>query len=197
MSSVPKPNLRGGAKYGICSHLKPPYLRWDPHEVCVACTGSPKMESAMIDYVHQGVPTCRYCRQISREDRKRWIDAFRDYWGLDPWSGETAEFHEVHEGVARLAMHSTPPSDSRRASSSGTPSRRAMEDSELAPEGVSYYPQTRGYVAASVGELSSRGDSHHSSHGEARASSSLDSSLPPVESQPDLRGGPSLLSPIF
>ena len=72
MSSVPK-SLRGGAKYGICSHLKPPYLRWDPHEVCVACTASPKMESAMIDYVHGGVPTCRYCRQMSREDRKRWI----------------------------------------------------------------------------------------------------------------------------
>ena len=137
MSSVPKPAQRGGAKYGICSHLKPPYLRWDPHEVCVACTGSPKMESAMIDYVHQGVPTCRYCRQISREDRKRWIDAFRDYWGLDPWSGETAEFHEVHEGVARLAMHSSPPSNSRRASSS-TPSRRALDDSSLVPEGASY-----------------------------------------------------------
>ena len=79
MSSVPR-SLRGGAKYGICSHLKPPYLRWDPHEVCVACTASPKMESAMIDFVHGGVPTCRYCRQISREDGKRWIDNFREYW---------------------------------------------------------------------------------------------------------------------
>ena len=195
MSSVPKP-LRGGAKYGLCLHLKPPYLRWDPHEVCIACTASPKMESAMIDFVHGGVPTCRYCRQISREDRKRWIDNFRDYWGLDPWSGETAEFHEVHEGVARLAMHSSPPSNSRRASSS-TPSRRALDDSSLVPEGASYYPPPRGYVGASVGELSSREVSHHSSHGETLASSSLDSSLPPVELQPALRGGPSLQSTFF
>ena len=148
MSSASKPTYRG-VTYGLCLHLKPGYLRWDLHDVCIACTASPKMESAMIDFVHEGVPTCRYCRTVSREDRKRWID--RDYWGLDPWSGETAEFHEVHEGVARLAMHSTPPSGSRRASSSGTPSRRAMEDSELAPEGASYYSATSGYLAASVG----------------------------------------------
>ena len=55
---------------------------------------------------------------------------------LDSWPGQTAEFQAVHEGVACLAMHSTLPSDSRRASSSGSPSRRAMENSELAPGGA-------------------------------------------------------------
>ena len=152
MSSVPKP-LRGGAKYGLCLHLKPPYLQWDPHEVCVACTASPKVESAMIDYVHGGVPTCKYCRRVSRDVRKRWIDSVRDYWGLDSWSGETAEFLEVNEGVACLDMHNSPPSGSRRASSRSFPSRRALDDSMLAPEGVSYYPPSRGYLATSVGEL--------------------------------------------
>ena len=65
-----------------------------------------------------------------------------------------------------------------------------MEDSELAPEGVSYYPATRGYLAASVGELSSRGDSHHMSRdGEAHASGSLVSAIPPsgVAARPQRR----------
>ena len=155
MSSVPKP-LRGGDKYGDCLHRKPPYLQWDPHEVCFACTATPKVESAMIDYVHGGVPTCKYCRRISRDVRKRWINSVRDYMGLDSWSGETTEFLEVHEGVKRLDMHNSPSSGGRRASSPCLQSRGALDSRQQTPEGVSYYPPSRGYLAASAGELSSR-----------------------------------------
>ena len=97
-------------------------------------------------------------------------------------------------------MHNSPPSDGRRVSSSCSPGRRALDDSELAPEGVSYYPATRGYLAASVGELSSRGDSHHMSQdGGAHASGSQDSPIPPsgVAARPQRRTAaaePSLLT---
>ena len=51
---------------------------------------------------------------------------------------------------------------------------------QLTPEDVSYYPKPRGYRAASAGELTSRDVSHCTSQdGGARASGSLDSSLPP------------------
>ena len=87
----------------------------------------------MIDYVHGGVPTCKYCRRIPRDVRKRWIDSVRDYMGLDSWAGETSEFLEVHDGVARLDMQASPPSDGRRASSSGRPSRRAVASPQQTP----------------------------------------------------------------
>ena len=90
----------------------------------------------MLEYVQGGIPTCKYCRRVPRDIRLRWINSVRDYMGLDCWTGETAEFLEVNEGVKRLDMHTSPPSDGRRASSSGSPSRRAMENSELAPEGA-------------------------------------------------------------
>ena len=92
MSFAARPTDRG-AMYGRCFHHKPGFLRWDPHDVCIACTGMPKMEAAMFDFLREGVPTCRYCSLLSREYRKRWIDAYRDFWGLEPWSGEAAEFH--------------------------------------------------------------------------------------------------------
>ena len=78
-----------------------------------------------------------------------------------------------------MDMHNSPPSDGRRASSSSLPSQRVLDDSLLAPEGASYYPPSRGYLATSVGELSSRGDSHHMSQdGGAHASGSQSSSIP-------------------
>ena len=116
----------------------------------------------------------------SQDVRKRWIDSVRDYMGLDSWTGETSEFLEVHDGVARLDMQASPPSDGRRASSSGFPSHRAVAGSQQTPQDVSYYPHTRGYLAASTGELVSRDTSHGSSRdGEAQASGSQDSPLPP------------------
>ena len=175
MSTASKPT-DFGAKYGLCGHIKPQYLRWDPHNVCIGCTGMPKMDAAMRDFLFEGNPSCRFCKTVPKAVRKRWIDTFRDYWDLEPWSGKTTEFNEVHEGVARLAMHSTTPPNSRRASSS-TPSHRTLEDSSELPEGVSYYPPF-GYGAASVGELSSREVSPHSSHGGARPSCSQDSPIP-------------------
>ena len=150
MSSASKPTDRG-AVYGLCLHIKPQYLRWDPHNVCIGCTAMPKMEAAMRDFFFEGDPSCRFCRAVPKAVRKRWIDTFRDYWELEPWSGKTTEFNEVHEGVARLAMHSSTPPNSRRASSS-TPSHRTLEDSSELPGLVSYYPPF-GYGAASVGEL--------------------------------------------
>ena len=198
MLSLPK-RLEGGDKYGDCLHKKPPYLQWDPHAVCFACTGAPKVEAAMIDFVHGGTPTCKYCRRIPRDVRKRWIDSVRDCMGLDSWTGETSEFLEVRDGVARLDMQASPPSDGRRASSSSFPSHRAVAGLQQTPQDVSYYPQTRGYLAASTGELVSRDTSHGSSRdGEARASGSLVSPFSPrVELQPDLRGGPPLPSQLY
>ena len=153
----------------------------------------------MIDLVHGGPPTCKYCRRIPKDVRKRWIDSVRDTLGMEPWSGETTEFLEVHEGVARLDMQTSPPADGRRASCSGLPSHGTAASPQLTPQGASYYPQTRGYLAASTGELVSRDTSHGSSRdGEARASGSLVSPFSPrVELQPDLRGGPPLPSQLY
>ena len=153
----------------------------------------------MIDYVQGGIPTCKYCRRVPRDVRLRWINSVRDYMGLDRWTGETAEFLEVNEGVKRLDMHNSPPTDSRRASSPCFSRRRAGDSLQLTPQDVSYYPHTRGYLAASTGELVSRDTSHGSSRdGEAHASGSLVSPFPPrVELQPDLRGGPPLLSQLY
>ena len=179
MLSLPKRH-EGGDKYGDCLHKKPPYLQWDPHPVCFACTDVPKVEAAMIDFVHGGAPTCRYCRRIPKDVRKHWIDSVRDYMGMDPWTGETAEFLEVREGVARLDMQATPPSDGRRASGSGLSSRRTAAGPELTPQGASYYPPSRGYLAASTGEPAPRGAGHGSSRdGETLSSGSQDSPLPP------------------
>ena len=66
MSSASKPTDRG-AVYGLCLHIKPQYLRWDPHNVCIGCTAMPKMEAAMIDYVCEGDPSCRFCRCVPKE----------------------------------------------------------------------------------------------------------------------------------
>merc|ERR1712131_395003 len=99
--------------------------------------------------------------------------------GLDSWTDETSEFLEVHDGVARLDIQASPPSDGRRASSSGLPSHRAVASPQQTPQDVSYYPHTRGYLAASTGELVSRDTSHGSSRdGEARARGSLLSFFP-------------------
>ena len=179
MLSVPKP-YRGGDTYGNCTHRKLPYLQWDPHEVCLACTDVPKVKTAMLEYVQGGIPTCRYCRRVPRDIRLRWINSVRDYMGLDYWTGETAEFLEVNEGVKRLDVHNSPPSNGRRASSPCFSRRRDVDSLQLAPEDASYYPRSRGYLAASTGELSSRDVSHCSSQdGGAHASGDLDSPLPP------------------
>ena len=179
MLSLPK-RQEGGDFYGDCLHRKPPYLQWDPHAVCFACMDVPKVEVAMIDFVHGGTPTCRYCRRIPREVRKHWIDSVRDYMGLDSWTGETAEFHEVHDGVARLDMQASPPSDGRRASCSGLPSRGTVASFQQTPRGVSYSPQSRGYLAASTGEPAPRGAGHGSGRGgETRSSGGPYSPLPP------------------
>ena len=178
MLSLPK-RLEGGDKYGGCLHKKPPYLQWDPHAVCFACTTVLQMEAAMTDFVRGGVPTCRYCRHIPKTVRKHWIDSVRDCKGLDSWTGETAEFRRVHDGVARLVMQASPPSDGRRASCSGLPSRGTVASLQLAPQGASYLTQTCGYLAASSGELVSRDTSHGLSRdGEARARGSLLSFFP-------------------
>ena len=95
----------------------------------------------MIDYVHGGVPTCKYCRRVPRDVRLRWINSVRDYMGMDSWAGETTEFLGVHEGVKRLDMHNSPSSGGRRASSPCLQSRGAFESRQQTPEGVSYYPQ--------------------------------------------------------
>ena len=120
--------------------------------------------------------------------------------GLDCWTGETAEFLEVNEGVKRLDVHNSPPSNGRRASSPCFSRRRDVDSLQLTPEDVSYYPRSRGYLAASTGELTPRGVSHCSSQdGEAHASGSLDSPLPPsgvaarAKSRP-VAAEPSLLS---
>ena len=179
MLSLPK-RQEGGDKYGDCLHKKPPYLQWDPHPVCFACTDVPKVEAAMIDFVHGGTPTCKYCRRVPKDVRKHWIDSVRDYMGLDSWTGETSEFLEVRDGVARLDMQASPPSDGRRASCSGLPSRGTVASPQLTPQGASYYPPTRGYLAASTGEPAPRGAGHGSSRGgETQSSGSQDSPLPP------------------
>ena len=134
----------------------------------------------MIDFVHGGTPTCKHCRRIPKDVRKRWIDSVRDALGMEPWTGETEEFLEVHDGVARLDMQASPSSDGRRASCSGLPSRGTAASPQLTPQGVSYYPQTRSYLAASTGEPAPRGAGHGSSHdGGTQSSGSLDSPLPP------------------
>ena len=133
----------------------------------------------MIDFVRGGVPTCRYCKHIPRTVRKHWIDSVRDCKGLVPWTGETTEFLRVHDGVARLVMQASPPSDGRRASCSDLPSRGTVASFQLAPQGASFFTQTCGYLAASTGELVSRDTSHGSSRdGEARARGSLLSFFP-------------------
>ena len=179
MLSLPK-RLEGGDKYGGCLHKKPPYLQWDPHAVCFACTTVLQMEAAMTDFVRGGVPTCRYCRRIPKTVRKHWMDSVRDCKGLDSWTGETAEFRRVHDGVARLVMQASPPSDGRRASCSGLPSRGTVASLQLAPQGASYLTQTCGYLAASSGEPAPRGAGHGSGRGgETRPSGSHYSPLPP------------------
>ena len=172
--------LQGGVVYGGCLHSKPPYLQWDPHAVCFACTTIPNMETAMTDFVRGGVPTCRYCRHIPSTVRKHWIDSVRDCKGLVPWTGETMGFRKVHGDVARLVMQASPPSDSPRAGCSDLPSRRTVASSQLAPQGASYFSQAHGYLATSSGEPTPRGVGHGSGHdGETRASGSHASPLPP------------------
>ena len=147
----------------------------------------------MIDFVHGGTPTCKHCRRIPKDVRKRWIDSVRDALGMEPWTGETEEFLEVHDGVARLDMQASPSSDGRRASCSGLPSRGTAASPQLTPQGVSYYPQTRSYLAASTGEPAPRGAGHGSSHdGGTQSSGSLDSPLPPsgVAARPKSRTTP-------
>ena len=129
----------------------------------------------MRDLFIDGEPSCRFCRTVSKAIRKRWIDTFRDYWNLDPWSGNATEVAQIHEDVARLAVYDTTPPNSRRASS--TPSQRTLGESGYLPEGVSYYPPA-GYGQASVGELSSREVSHHSGYDEAQPSYSQHSPIP-------------------
>ena len=134
----------------------------------------------MIDYVHEGDPTCKRCRRIPKNVRKRWIDSVRRALGMDPWTGETPEFLEVYEGVARLEMQASPPSGCRRASSSSSSGHGTEASSQLTPRGVSYHPQTHGYLAASTGEPAPRGAGHGSSRGgETRSSGSPYSPLPP------------------
>ena len=81
----------------------------------------------MRDLFIDGEPSCRFCRTVSKAIRKRWIDTFRDYWNLDPWSGNATEVAQIHEDVARLAVYDTTPPNSRRASS--TPSQRTLGES--------------------------------------------------------------------
>ena len=75
MSTASKPT-DFGVKYGLCGHIKPQYFRWDPHNVCIGCTGMPKMDAAMRDFLFEGNPSCRFCKMVSKAVRKRWMTRF-------------------------------------------------------------------------------------------------------------------------